>query len=165
MSAVSAAEGPEIVPARGGRRRVALILVPLVLLGAFGYLLYGGIDQNIVYFLTPKELLAKGTAIHDTPVRLGGQVVPGSVQWNAERLDLRFRVTDGAGEVAVHSRGAPPQMFRDGMGVVVEGRYGKDGVFESSNLMVKHSNEYRAPHDSAQMPAEMYKSLIKGSGT
>ena len=61
----------------------------------FGYLLYGGIDQNVVYFLTPHELLAKGTRAVDVPVRLGGQVKPGSVKWNDSTLDLHFTITDG----------------------------------------------------------------------
>jgi cytochrome c-type biogenesis protein CcmE len=131
-----------------------------VLLGTFGYLLYGGIGENIVYFLTPQELLAKGTSVYDTPVRLGGQVVPGSVQWNAEKLDLRFKIGDGAKEVLVHSSGAPPQMFRDGIGVIVEGRYGRDGVFESNTVMVKHSNEYKAP-PPGHKPQDVYKTLVK----
>jgi cytochrome c-type biogenesis protein CcmE len=140
-------------------KRVALVVALVTILGGFGYLLYGGVESNLVYFLTPKELLAKGAKGYDRPVRLGGQVVPGSVKWDAQALDLRFRVTDGAGEVLVHSKGAPPQMFRDGMGVVVEGRYGRDGVFQSHNLMVKHSNEYRAPEPGKE-PGQMYKSLI-----
>jgi cytochrome c-type biogenesis protein CcmE len=61
----------------------------------------------------------------------------------------------------VRSTGAPPQMFRDGMGVVVEGRYGADSVFRSSSLMVKHSNEYRAPK-AGERPQEMYRTLFKG---
>ena len=96
----------------------------------------------------------------DVPVRLGGQVKAGSVQWDDKTLDLRFTVTDGSGEVTVHSSGAPPQMFRDGMGVVVEGRYGADRLFRSSNLMVKHSNEYRAPQPG-EKPQEMYRTLFK----
>jgi cytochrome c-type biogenesis protein CcmE len=75
---------------------------------------------------------------------------------------LRFVITDGSGEIAVSEKGAPPQMFRDGIGVVVEGRYGRDGIFQATNLMVKHSNEYRAPKPG-QQPHEMYKTLIKGS--
>jgi cytochrome c-type biogenesis protein CcmE len=129
---------------------------------AFAYLLYGGIGENLVYFLSPKELLAKGTAAYDVPVRLGGQVVPGSVNWDADRLELRFRVTDGTEQVHVRSRGAPPQMFRDGIGVVVEGRYRRGGEFESHNLMVKHSNEYRAPKPGEQ-PHELYKTLVPGN--
>lgn len=142
------------------KRRVGIFLSLAVILGAFGYLLYGGIGANLVYFLTPKELLAKGTAAYDTPIRLGGMIAPGSVQWNAEKLDLRFRVTDGTSEVEVHSTGAPPSMFRPGIGVIVEGRYAKDGVFNATNLMVKHSNEYKPPKEG-QMPKEVYEELMK----
>jgi cytochrome c-type biogenesis protein CcmE len=144
----------------GGKRKAALALTLVVILSGFGYLLYGGIGENIVYFLTPKELLARGVDGVDKPVRLGGQVVPGSVKWDAQALDLRFRVTDGEREIPVHSTGSPPQMFRDGIGVVVEGRFNRAGLFESTSLMVKHSNEYRAPK-AGEHPREVYKSLIK----
>jgi cytochrome c-type biogenesis protein CcmE len=145
-------------------RKIALAAGLVVVVALIGYLLYGGIGENLVYFVTPKELLAVGNKAYDGTWRLGGMVVPGSVQWNAQAVDLRFRLTDGTTEVRVHSRGAPPQMFRDNIGVVVEGTYGRDGVFESRNLMVKHSNEYRPPKDG-KMPAEMYKTLVKESGT
>jgi cytochrome c-type biogenesis protein CcmE len=144
-----------------GRRRAAAVAALAAVVGAFAYLLYGGIGENLVYFWSPKELLARGTAAYDVPVRLGGQVVPGSVHWNADQLELRFRVTDGSEEVSVRSKGAPPQMFRDGIGVVVEGRYRRGGEFESHNLMVKHSNEYRAPKPGEQ-PHELYKTLLPG---
>jgi len=145
------------------RKRTAIIGAAVVL-GTFGWMLYGGLDKNVVFFLTPKELLAKGTQGYDVPVRLGGQVKPGSVKWNDQTLDLRFAIVDGSAEVVVHSRGAPPQMFRDGMGVVLEGRYGRDSVFDATSLMVKHSNEYRAPK-AGEKPQEMYRTLIKGSGS
>jgi cytochrome c-type biogenesis protein CcmE len=133
----------------------------VVILSGFGYLLYGGIGDNLVYFVSPEELYARGDAAWDTPVRLGGQVQPGSVEWNAETLDLRFVLVDGGHWVTVRSRGAPPQMFRDGIGVVVEGRLRAGGeVFESTNLMVKHSNEYRAPEDGSK-PQELYHTLIR----
>ena len=144
------------------RRRWALLGAG-VLVAAFAWLLYGGLDSNVIYFLTPAELLAKGTRGVDRPVRLGGQVKPGSVKWDDKSLVLRFSVTDGTGDVAVQSTGQPPQMFRDGMGVVVEGRLGRDGVFQCSSLMVKHSNEYRPPK-AGERPQEMYKTLIKGTG-
>ena len=149
-----------------GRKKSALAVAVVIILGAFGFLLYGGIDKNVVFFLTPQELLSRGPAAYDVPVRLGGLVQPGSVKWDAQTLDLRFVVVDsGVGQaVNVHSKGAPPQMFRDGMGVVVEGRYHRDGVFQSTNLMVKHSNEYRKPEHGGR-PQEMYKSLQKGSGS
>ena len=147
---------------RGGTR--AIVLGVAVIAGAFGYLLYGGLAKNVVYFLTPNELLAKGTRAVDVPVRLGGQIKPGSVVWNDTTLDLRFTVTDGKSDVAVRSRGTPPQMFRDGIGVVVEGRYLRDGVFHCTNLMIKHSNEYRPPKPG-ESPNEAARTLMKERGT
>ena len=145
------------------RRQSALVAV-IVVLGAFAWLLYGNLDKNIVFFLTPQELLAKGVDGYEVPVRLGGQVKPGSVQWDAKTFDLRFVITDGTGEIAIRSKGAPPQMFRDGMGVVVEGRYERSGLFQATNLLVKHSNEYRPPK-AGQKPQNMYKSLMKGTSS
>jgi cytochrome c-type biogenesis protein CcmE len=141
-------------------RSVGLIITAIIVLGGFGYLVYGGLGNNLVYFLTPAELLAKGDSVYEKPVRLGGQVVPGTVKWDPEELDLRFVLQDAKGRVDVHSTKAPPQMFREGQGVVVEGKLNRKGTFEATSLMVKHSNEYRAPHD-AEKPEETYKTLIK----
>jgi cytochrome c-type biogenesis protein CcmE len=137
-----------------------LVAGAVVVVAVFAWLIFGGLEKNVVFFLTPKELLAKGSEGVGVPVRLGGQVKPGSMTWDAKSLDLRFTVTDGEKEVAVRSTGAPPQMFRDGMGVIVEGRFGNAGVFEATNLMVKHSNEYRAPRPGEEAH-EKYKTLIK----
>jgi cytochrome c-type biogenesis protein CcmE len=150
-----------LVPGTRRKKRILSLVGVLVIIGTLVYMFYGGIGSNLVYFLTPGELLARGEKAFDRPVRLGGQVEPGSVEWNAEALDLRFRMTDGAKGVAVHAKSVPPPMFRPGMGVVVEGKLARSGVFESSSIMVKHSNEYRAPHPG-EKPEEMYKSLIKG---
>jgi len=145
-----------------GRRAAPFFGVGMVL-AVFGYLLYGGIGDNLVYYLSPTELAARGEAAHTASVRLGGVVVPESVRWNADALDLRFRIGDGDTEMEVHSRGAPPQMFRDGIEVVVEGRLSGEGVFESTNLMVKHSNEYRAPEEG-ERPQDLYQDLLRPSG-
>ncbi|MDP2471198.1 MAG: cytochrome c maturation protein CcmE [Candidatus Palauibacterales bacterium] len=135
----------------------------LAIAGGIALLIAGGLSTNVVYFLTPSELRAelaeRGDEIVNQPLRLGGQVKPGSLTWNADQLDLRFVVTDSIGEVPVRSTGAPPAMFKEGIGVVVEGRYTHDGIFESTNLMVKHSNEYEPPH--GEKPAQLYESLIK----
>ena len=143
-------------------KRAWILGAAAVIVAIFAWLLFGGLEKNVVFFLTPKEVLAKGNDVVGVPVRLGGQVKPGSVKWNAQTLDLRFIVTDGAREMPVHSTGAPPQMFRDGMGVVVEGRVGAGGVFEATGLMVKHSNEYRAPKPGEEAH-EKYKTLIQQS--
>lgn len=144
------------------KRRTFGIATAVIIAAVFGYLLLGGIGENIVYFLTPQELLARQEKGVDVPVRLGGQVVPGSVHWNAQDIDLRFRLTDGVKEIAVHATSAPPAMFRDGQGVVVEGRYGRDNVFKAENLMVKHNEEYRAPKPG-ETPSEKYRELMQRS--
>lgn len=147
---------------RRGRRGVTLFGIAALLLG-FGYLLYGGIGDNLVFYLTPSELTERGEEGYDSSVRLGGVVVPGSVNWDADALDLRFVIGDGTTEIQVHSRGAPPQMFRDGIEVLVEGRLASSGVFQSTNVMVKHSNEYRAPEEG-QRPRELYRDLLPTEG-
>ena len=143
-------------------RRSWVLAGGAVIVAVFAWLLFGGLEKNVVFFLTPRELLAKGTQGVGVPVRLGGQVKPGSVHWDAQTLDLRFTVTDGEREMPVRSTGAPPQMFRDGMGVIVEGRVDGSRVFQASNLMVKHSNEYRAPKPGEEAH-EKYKTLIRPS--
>jgi cytochrome c-type biogenesis protein CcmE len=143
-------------------KRPWILAGAVLILAVFAWLLFGGLQKNVVFFLTPQELLAKGNEGVGVPVRLGGQVKPGSLKWDAKALDLRFTVTDGAREIPVHSTGAPPQMFREGMGVIVEGRVGAGGVFDATNLMVKHSNEYRAPKPGEEAH-EKYKTLIKQS--
>ena len=149
---------------RMSAKKRGIVAGVMVIAAAFAYLLYGGLDRNVVYFLTPQELAAKGASGMDVPVRLGGLVKAGSIHWDEGTRDLRFTVTDGKSDIPVHSTGVPPQMFRDGMGVVVEGRYRPDGVFASSNLIVKHSNEYRPPKPG-ESPQAMYKTLMKGSGS
>ena len=143
-------------------KRNWLIGGAVAIIGVFAWLLFGGLRDNVVFFLTPQELLAKGADGVGVPVRLGGQVKPGTVNWNAQTLDLTFTVTDGAREVSVRSTGSPPQMFREGMGVIVEGRLGSGSVFDATNLMVKHSNEYRAPKPGEEAH-EKYKTLMKQS--
>jgi cytochrome c-type biogenesis protein CcmE len=147
------------------KRRVpalGIVAIGALVLSGFGYLIYGGIGNNLVYFLTPDELIQRGESVYDAPVRLGGMVVPGTVEWDADAIDLRFAMVaeeDAREQVRVHSTKAPPQMFREGMGVVVEGRMRANGVFEASNLMVMHSNEYRAP-EHGEKPADVYRSLV-----
>ncbi|MBI4420226.1 MAG: cytochrome c maturation protein CcmE [Gemmatimonadetes bacterium] len=151
-------------PRLSGKTTGVLLGAAVVLL-AFGYLVWGGIGSNLVYFLTPKELLAKGSKAVGTPVRLGGLVQGGTVQWNADTRELRFRLVDeDSASVPVLSMGVPPQMFTEGQGVVVEGVYTAEGVFKSQKVMVKHSNEYRAP-EAGKHPAEYYRQLFEKQGS
>lgn len=146
------------------RSKKPIVALATVLVLAFGWLLWGGLEKNIVYFLEPHELLSKGSSGMNVPVRLGGLVRPGTVQWDSTSHRLRFEVTDTTNvAIRVNSTGAPPQMFRDGMGVILEGKLAGDSTFAATSLIIKHSNEYRAPK-AGERPKEMYKTLFKGNG-
>ena len=124
----------------------------------------GNMGKNLVYYWSPAEMHAAGDKAIGATIRLGGQVKPGTVDWKPAQNELHFVVTDGTKEVPVHATSAPPQMFREEMGVVVEGTLTQAGVFESDVLMVKHDNEYRAP-DAAEADRpisveEMYKTVV-----
>ncbi len=99
--------------------------------------------EDLVYYWTPTELIAAANA-QEATVRLGGMVKPGSLDWDRENQRASFVITDGEAEVPIECRGNPPQMFREGIGAVVEGKLGGDGVFRTDRVMVKHSNEYEA---------------------
>jgi cytochrome c-type biogenesis protein CcmE len=114
---------------------------------AFLFIAIGGIGDNLVYYWGPKELRAAGAKANGATIRLGGQVAVGSVKPGDGVSNLEFDVTDGTATVHVISRGVPPQLFRDRIGVVVEGALISEGVFESRRLMVSHDNKYRAPAD------------------
>jgi cytochrome c-type biogenesis protein CcmE len=114
---------------------------------AFLFIAIGGIGKNLVYYWGPKELRAAGAKAIGATIRLGGQVATGSIKRGEGVSNLEFDVTDGAATVHVVSRGVPPQLFRDRIGVVVEGKMTGDGSLESRRLMVSHDNRYRAPGD------------------
>jgi len=134
------------------------ILAILIAGGAVAYLSFGGIGENLVYYWTPTELAEHGDQAQGAVVRLGGMVEAGSLKWDKAANDLRFKVSDGTTSIDVHGTGVPPQMFREGIGVVVEGTMGGNDVFESNRLLVKHDNEYQAPDGEADMD-ELKKSL------
>ena len=140
------------------RRRLALAAALLVAGGGLAWVAFGSMGDNLVYFWEPAEVLAAGTQAHGATIRMGGVVEAGSLKWDPEGSDLQFRVTDGEAAVAVHATDAPPQMFREGIGVVVEGRLAKNGTFECDQVMVKHSEEYRAPEEGTD-PSTLYKTL------
>lgn len=121
-----------------------MVLSLAVAAGVLAFLAFGGIGENLVYYWSPTELLEAGNDAYGASIRLGGLVATGSVRHEAGS-ELAFQVTDGSNAVAVRSRAVPPAMFREGIGVVVEGTLGTSGVFETERLMVKHDNEYRAP--------------------
>jgi cytochrome c-type biogenesis protein CcmE len=142
---VSAPTEPMLPPRR---RPWGVLVLVAVVLAVIGYLALGSVGNALVYYLTPTELLARGEAAVGETVRLGGQVEVGSVSGPA--TDLRFALTDGDSTISVHSTVAPTRSFREGSGAVVEGALGADGVFEATQVIVKHDENYEAPAPGTQ---------------
>jgi cytochrome c-type biogenesis protein CcmE len=147
---VSAPPDPILPPRR--RPWGILVLVGVVLV-VVAYLAFSSIGTALVYYLTPTELLARGEAGVGQTVRLGGVVAEGSVSGPA--TDLTFTITDGDTEITVHSTVAPTRSFREGTGAVVEGALGVDGIFEATQVIVKHDENYEAPEPGEQ-PSDRY---------
>jgi cytochrome c-type biogenesis protein CcmE len=118
---------------------------------AFAAITAGGIGRNLVYYWGPTEVIAAGEKAVGATIRLGGLVKKGSLVRRPNGSTLEFDVIDRPGaSVHVVTHSVPPQMFRENIGVVVEGTMTKAGHFESRRLMVSHSNEYRVPGDPAK---------------
>lgn len=118
---------------------------------AFAAITAGGIGKNLVYYWGPTELRQAGDKAVGATIRLGGLVKEGSLVHHPDGSTLEFDVIDRPGaSVHVVTRSVPPQMFRENIGVVVEGTMTEAGHFESRRLMVSHSNEYRAPDDPSK---------------
>ena len=127
------------------QRRKRFLIGGLVIVGALSYIMYGGMQQAIVYFVTPSELGGTERASANKFLRMGGIVVAGSLHKDAKNLTYRFELTDGNTSFPVFFRGVPPDLFTEGKGAVVEGRIGADGVFQATTIMAKHAEEY-SPH-------------------
>ena len=141
---------------------VAAMLV--IAAGALVWIAVGSMGANLVYYWTPGELLEAGDSAKGATVRLGGMVKAGSISWDKETQILEFVCFDEAAEVKVRATQLPPDMFRENIGVVVEGQLGEDGVFHGARMFVKHDNEYRAPHDPKERDVEeLWKQLEGGN--
>jgi cytochrome c-type biogenesis protein CcmE len=152
---------PNAAPASSGRNRWFAVGALAVAGLAFVVITYGGIGENLVYYWGPSDLKAAGDKAVGATIRLGGLVAEDSVREGASASSLEFDVTDGQNTVHVKAHGVPPQMFREGIGVVVEGTMSRAGYFEGRRLMVSHDNEYRAP-DEARTNTDI-KMLIKST--
>ena len=120
------------------QRRAFLGVALLIATSALAYVSFSNLGENLVYYWDPTQVVEAGEKAYGASIRLGGVVKKDSMKWDDESNDLRFEVTNEKHVIKVHAKGAPPQMFREGIGVVVEGTMVKGGVFESSRLMVKH---------------------------
>ena len=147
------------------RRRLFILAAVVVAVATLAYLGSGGIGENLVYYWSPSELQEAGDEAIGASIRLGGLVAPGSVERAADGLTLSFEVSDGKAQVPVYASSVPPAMFREGIGVVVEGTMRDDGIFETRRLMVKHDNEYKAPEDVQNPDMEKMMETMQFEGS
>lgn len=132
------------------KRRLYFVILGLLAIGTAAALVLSALRQDIVFFFSPTEIMEAKVPTEGRRIRLGGLVEQGSVV--KEGALVHFKVTDGANSLAVVFEGLLPDLFREGQGVVTEGRMG-DGVFMASEVLAKHDENY--------MPKEVAESLKK----
>ena len=131
-------------PSPQGTRRFAIAALAVAAVALLA-ITVGGIGENLVYYWGPADIEEAGDRAIGATIRLGGQVAPDSIDLGKGVSQLEFDVIGDGGRIHVRADGVPPQMFREGVGVVVEGTMSKAGYFEGHRLLVSHDNEYRAP--------------------
>ena len=136
------------------QQRLGLLAFAMAALGGATALVLVAFSDNLVFFYSPSDLQAKAVA-PDRRVRIGGLVETHSLVRGPDGRQFSFRVTDGASNLAVVYEGLLPDLFREGQGVVAEGKLGPDGVFAATTVLAKHDENY--------MPREVVDAL-KQSG-
>jgi cytochrome c-type biogenesis protein CcmE len=126
------------------RRPLIALGIGLSLLAAATALVLAAFNENLVFFYSPSELAEKAIG-PDRRIRIGGLVEPQSVRRQPDGHGIDFRVTDGKSTVAVVYGGVLPDLFREGQGVVAEGRLRRDGVFAATSVLAKHDEKYMPP--------------------
>ena len=140
-------------PAR--RRKLALVVLIVLGTGTAVGLLLTAFQQNLMYFYSPVQVKS-GEAPMDRSFRVGGMVVQGSVKRAPGSLAVLFDLTDTAANLTVSYDGILPDLFREGQGIVVNGRLDKNGVFAASEVLAKHDENY--------MPPEVAEAIEKAGG-
>ena len=125
-------------------KKLLAILFGLVGIGIAATLILNAFQSNLVFFFSPSEVAA-GKAPTDRAFRIGGLVLDGSVKRQADGLTVHFVVTDTAKSMPVVYKGILPDLFKEGKGVVAEGKLGGDGLFTASQVLAKHDENYMPP--------------------
>ncbi len=143
-------------------RRGLWIVAGLAALGVASALVLNAFQSNLVFFFTPSQV-ASNEAPRDRTFRIGGIVEEGSVVRDKDALTVRFRVTDTAKTIPVVYSGILPDLFREGKGVVAQGRIGPDGTFKASEVLAKHDENYMPPEAAdAVQKAQINKAAFAG---
>jgi cytochrome c-type biogenesis protein CcmE len=125
-------------------KRIAIIVSGLVLLGIAAALVLSAFQSNLVFFFSPTQVMAN-EAPRGKTFRVGGMVETGSVKRAGDGLTVNFNVTDTAKTIPVLYTGILPDLFKEGKGVVAQGRLNTDGVFVATEVLAKHDENYMPP--------------------
>ncbi len=144
-------------------KRFALIGGGIAVLGIAAALVLNAFQSNLVFFFTPTQVAA-GEAPTGKAFRIGGLVKEGSLKRQPDGLTVQFIVTDTAKEIPVAYTGILPDLFREGKGVVAQGKLGDNGLFSASEVLAKHDENYMPPevHDALKAGETMDEALSKG---
>ena len=137
-------------------RRFLSICCVLIIVGLASFLILKSFQDNLLYYLTPSDVIA-GKAPEDREFRIGGLVVVGSFYREEGSLTSQFTLTDGAATVNVNYRGILPDLFREGQGIIARGLFNKSRVFIATEVLAKHDENYMPPEIHAlSPPTEQY---------
>ena len=125
-------------------RRFLSICSVLIIVGLASFLILKSFQDNLLYYLTPSDVIA-GKAPEDREFRIGGLVVVGSFYREEGNLTSQFTLTDGAETVNVNYKGILPDLFREGQGIIARGMFNNTRVFIASEVLAKHDENYMPP--------------------
>ena len=125
-------------------KRFVLIGVGIAGLALSATLVLSAFQKNLVFFFTPSQVAANEAPVGKS-FRIGGLVEKGSVKRESDGVTVQFIVTDTAKSIPVSYRGILPDLFREGKGVVTQGKIGPDGVFRAEEVLAKHDENYMPP--------------------
>lgn len=145
--------------ARPKHQRLVLVVLAVAAVIAAALLAMWGLKDRAAYFYTPADVVA-GKAVSNRAMRLGGMVKLGSVSREADGVTTRFVVEDGDARVPVTFRGILPDLFREGSGVVAEGRLA-GGTFVADNILAKHDERYMPPQLGNQAAEHQVAKTLK----
>ena len=145
-------------------RRLIFVVLGLALLGVTAALVLNAFRSNLVFFYSPTQVADKEAPVNKT-FRLGGLVEQGSLKRLADGVTVTFVVTDTGKSIPVRYKGILPDLFKQGKGVVAQGRLAPDGVFHASEVLAKHDENYMPPEAAeaiakaqhGQLPEQMKK--------
>ena len=137
-------------------KRIAIILAGLAGLGIATYLVASAFRQNLVFFFSPTQVVAKEAPVNRT-FRVGGLVQNGTLKRDNDGLTVHFVVTDTAASIPVVYKGILPDLFKEGRGCVAQGKLGADGVFQAEQVLAKHDENYMPPEAGAAIDAAKHE--------